>query len=89
MVNHLTVGRSDAGVNLPGEGPTRRGSSTSAAGGTVVRKGRRHTVSAPAVVPTDEIDPLLSAFWRRSTRPYGFESWLRVSTTGEGAVPAA
>ena len=60
-----------------------------AGGGTVVRHGRRHTVSAPVVVPTDEIEPLLSAFWRRSTRPYGFASWLRVSTTDEGTTPAA
>ena len=58
-------------------------------GGTVVRKGRRHTVSAPVVVPRDEIEPLLSASWRRWTRPYGFASWLRLSTTDEGAMPAA
>ena len=60
-----------------------------AGGGTVVRQGRRHTVSAPVVVPTDEIEPQLPAFWRRSTRPYGFVSWLRLSTTDEGTTPAA
>jgi len=46
-------------------------------------------MATAVVVPTDEIEPLLSAFWRRSTRPYGFASWLRVSTTGEGTTPAA
>lgn len=49
-----------------------------AGGGVVVRQGRRHTVSEPVVVPTDQMREQLPAFWRRSTAPYGIASWLRV-----------
>jgi deazaflavin-dependent oxidoreductase (nitroreductase family) len=59
-----------------------------AGGGAVVRHGRRHTVSTPVVLPTDQVGAQLPAFWRRSTRPYGFSSWVRLRTTDEVPVPA-
>jgi deazaflavin-dependent oxidoreductase (nitroreductase family) len=59
-----------------------------AGGGAVVRHGRRHTVSTPVVLPADQVGPQVSAFWRRSTRPYGISSWVRLCTTDEVPAPA-
>jgi len=59
-----------------------------AGGGAVVRHGRRLTVSTPVVLPADQVGPQVSAFWRRSTRPYGISSWVRLRTTDEVPAPA-